>query len=59
MRACVTFKRCKNNKLIFRDFSADEEEGMLFIDQGIHLEILGNINTWNVATDIQNVPIRY
>lgn len=59
MRACVTFKRCKNNKLIFRDFSADEEERMLFIDQGIHLEILGNINTWNVAADIQHVPIRY
>lgn len=59
MRACVTFKRCKNSRLIFRDFSADEEEGMLFIDQGIHLEILGNINTWNVAADIQNVPIRY
>lgn len=59
MRACVTFKRCKNNRLIFRGFSADEEEGMLCIDQGIHLETLGNINTWNVAADIQNVPIRY
>lgn len=32
---------------------------MLFIDQGIHLEIMGNINTWNVAANIPHVPIRY
>ena len=59
VRACVIFIRCKNNKLIFRDFSADEEEGMPFIDQGIHLEIMGNTNTWNVAENNPNVPIRY